>query len=174
MREIALGGTAVETGSQSAYRSSEENAAAPGATHRHRIYEAKNHFEAQCGKDAVVEASDHLKTIAVSLFKIANDYSLARERSALGHQRNSTSRRTIAVAKNREFAMARGISSVRASEIGRCRLTWRERISPARARSDQRCAAESASAQAPVSLTNYERLSLLQRRQDQHRARHCP
>ena len=56
----------------------------------------------------------------------------------------------------------------------RCRLTWRERISPARARSDQRCAAESASAQAPVSLTNYERLSLLQRRQDQHRARHCP
>ena len=34
---------------------------------------AKNHFEAQGGKDAVVEASGHLKTIAVSLFKIAND-----------------------------------------------------------------------------------------------------
>jgi fumarate hydratase class II len=32
----------------------------------------------------VVEASDHLKTIAVSLFKIANTYSLARERPALG------------------------------------------------------------------------------------------
>src|SRR5205807_9985194 len=37
------------------------------------FYEAKNHFEAQGGKDAVVEASGQLKTIAVSLFKIAND-----------------------------------------------------------------------------------------------------
>src|SRR5438309_11935459 len=37
------------------------------------FYEAKNHFEAQGGKDAVIEASGHLKTIAVSLFKIAND-----------------------------------------------------------------------------------------------------
>ena len=35
--------------------------------------EAQNHFEAQGGKDAVVEASGQLKTIAVSLFKIAND-----------------------------------------------------------------------------------------------------
>jgi fumarate hydratase class II len=35
--------------------------------------EARNHFEAQGGKDAVVEVSGHLKTIAVSLFKIAND-----------------------------------------------------------------------------------------------------
>ena len=37
------------------------------------FYEAKNHFEAQGGKDAVVEASGQLKTIAISLFKIAND-----------------------------------------------------------------------------------------------------
>src|SRR5882762_4914686 len=37
------------------------------------FYEAKNHFEAQGGKDAVVETSGQLKTIAVSLFKIAND-----------------------------------------------------------------------------------------------------
>src|SRR5437773_8013015 len=37
------------------------------------FYEAKNHFEAQGGKDTVVEASGELKTIAVSLFKIAND-----------------------------------------------------------------------------------------------------
>src|SRR2546425_3936694 len=37
------------------------------------FYEAKNHFEAQGGKDAVVEVSGQLKTIAVSLFKIAND-----------------------------------------------------------------------------------------------------
>jgi fumarate hydratase class II len=35
--------------------------------------EARNHFEAQGAKDAVVETSGHLKTVAVSLFKIAND-----------------------------------------------------------------------------------------------------
>ena len=35
--------------------------------------EAKNHFEAQAAKDGVVEASGLLKTIAVSLTKIAND-----------------------------------------------------------------------------------------------------
>jgi fumarate hydratase class II len=35
--------------------------------------EAEDHFEAQGAKDGVVEASGHLKTIAVSLFKIAND-----------------------------------------------------------------------------------------------------
>ncbi|HEY1336865.1 MAG TPA: lyase family protein, partial [Bryobacteraceae bacterium] len=35
--------------------------------------EAPNHFEAQGGKDAFVEASGLIKTIAVSLFKIAND-----------------------------------------------------------------------------------------------------
>ena len=38
--------------------------------------EAENHFEAQGAKDGVVEASGHLKTIAVSLFKIANDIRL--------------------------------------------------------------------------------------------------
>jgi fumarate hydratase class II len=35
--------------------------------------EAKNHFEAQGGKDAIVEASGTLKTIAASLTKVAND-----------------------------------------------------------------------------------------------------
>ncbi|HEX3359047.1 MAG TPA: lyase family protein, partial [Tepidisphaeraceae bacterium] len=35
--------------------------------------EAKNHFEAQASKDGVVEASGFLKTIAISLSKIAND-----------------------------------------------------------------------------------------------------
>jgi len=35
--------------------------------------EAANHFEAQHAKDAYVEASGHLKTLAVSLSKIAND-----------------------------------------------------------------------------------------------------
>jgi fumarate hydratase class II len=35
--------------------------------------EAENHFEAQGSKDAVVEASSALKTLSVSLMKIAND-----------------------------------------------------------------------------------------------------
>ena len=38
--------------------------------------EATNHFESQHAKDAIVEASGHLKTIAVSLTKIANDIRL--------------------------------------------------------------------------------------------------
>ena len=73
LREVALGGTAVGTGLN-------RHIDFPKKVLRHieqrtgiAFYEAKNHFEAQGGKDAVVEASGHLKTIAVSLFKIAND-----------------------------------------------------------------------------------------------------
>src|SRR4029450_7240474 len=73
LRELALGGTAVGTGLN-------RHVDLPGKMLRHieqrtgiRFLEAKNHFEAQGGKDAVVEVSGHLKTIAVSLFKIAND-----------------------------------------------------------------------------------------------------
>ena len=73
LRELALGGTAVGTGLN-------RHVNLPRKILRHleqrtgiAFYEAKNHFEAQGGKDAVVEASGHLKTIAVSLFKIAND-----------------------------------------------------------------------------------------------------
>jgi len=73
LHELALGGTAVGTGLN-------RHVDLPGKMLRHlgqrtgiAFYEAKNHFEAQGGKDAVVEVSGHLKTIAVSLFKIAND-----------------------------------------------------------------------------------------------------
>ena len=76
LRELALGGTAVGTGLN-------RHIDFPGKVIRHLkqrtgidFYEAKNHFEAQGGKDAVVEASGQLKTIAVSLFKIANDIRL--------------------------------------------------------------------------------------------------
>src|SRR6266480_1536571 len=68
LRELALGGTAVGTGLN-------RHVDLPGKMLRHleqrtgiAFYEAKNHFEAQGGRDAVVEASGHLKTIAVSLF----------------------------------------------------------------------------------------------------------
>ena len=73
LRELALGGTAVGTGLN-------RHIKLPGKMMRHleqrtgiQFYESKNHFEAQGGKDAVVEASGQLKTIATSLFKIAND-----------------------------------------------------------------------------------------------------
>ena len=73
LSELPLGGTAVGTGINT-------DPAFPPATIQHlskivgiQFTEAKNHFEAQGGKDAIVEASGALKTIAVSLTKIAND-----------------------------------------------------------------------------------------------------
>jgi fumarate hydratase class II len=73
LHELPLGGTAVGTGinSHPAYAA----LAIAAIAHKTGIefVEAKNHFEAQAAKDGVVEASGHLKTIAVSLSKIAND-----------------------------------------------------------------------------------------------------
>jgi fumarate hydratase class II len=76
LRELALGGTAVGTGLN-------RHLQFPAKVMHHleqrtgiAFYEAKNHFEAQGAKDAVVEASGELKTIATSLFKIANDIRL--------------------------------------------------------------------------------------------------
>jgi len=73
LRELALGGTAVGTGLN-------RHPDFPAKVMRHlhqrtgiEFFEARDHFEAQGGKDAVVEASGQLKTIATSLFKIAND-----------------------------------------------------------------------------------------------------
>src|ERR1700693_112044 len=72
LREVALGGTAVGTGLN-------RHIGFPKKALRHveqrtgiAFYEAKNHFEAQGSKDAVVEASGQLKTIATSLFTIDN------------------------------------------------------------------------------------------------------
>jgi fumarate hydratase class II len=71
--ELALGGTAVGTGINTdadfARRTIERIASETGLN----IREAGNHFEAQGGRDAIVEISGALKTIAVSLIKIAND-----------------------------------------------------------------------------------------------------
>jgi fumarate hydratase class II len=71
--ELALGGTAVGTGINThpefARRTIEALAKETGLNLR----EAPNHFEAQAARDACVEASGALKTVAVSLIKIAND-----------------------------------------------------------------------------------------------------
>ncbi len=71
--ELPIGGTAVGTGINTHPRFSElvcaELTRATGIAFR----EASNHFEAQHAKDGIVEVSGLLKTIAVSLSKIAND-----------------------------------------------------------------------------------------------------
>ncbi|MCX6978001.1 MAG: class II fumarate hydratase [Verrucomicrobia bacterium] len=73
VEELPLGGTAVGTGLNCHPDFS-------SIVMRHlwsqtgiAFHEARNHFEAQAAKDGLVQASGQLKTIAVSLFKIAND-----------------------------------------------------------------------------------------------------
>ena len=74
--ELALGGTAVGTGINThpefAARTIASLASATGLSLR----EASNHFEAQGSRDACVQASGTLRTVAVSLVKIANDIRL--------------------------------------------------------------------------------------------------
>lgn len=71
--ELAIGGTAVGTGintdSQFASKVCNYLSEKTGL----KFFEAKNHFEAQAAKDACLFASGALKTVAVSLMKIAND-----------------------------------------------------------------------------------------------------
>ena len=71
--ELALGGTAVGTG-LNAHSGFAERVISRIAEATHLPFiEARNHFEAQSARDAAVETSGALKTIAVSLIKIAND-----------------------------------------------------------------------------------------------------
>jgi fumarate hydratase, class II len=73
LQELALGGTAVGTGLNThpefAVRAIKVIAEQTGLPFR----EAENHFEAQAARDAAVHVSGALKTLAVSLIKIAND-----------------------------------------------------------------------------------------------------
>jgi fumarate hydratase class II len=73
LRELAIGGTAVGTGMNThpefGRRMAERISRITGVDFR----EADNHFEAQAARDAVVETSGMLKTVACSLMKIAND-----------------------------------------------------------------------------------------------------
>jgi fumarate hydratase, class II len=73
LAELPLGGTAVGTGINSppgfGGRVIAEVALATGMP----LTEARDHFEAQGARDALVELSGQLRTIAVSLTKIAND-----------------------------------------------------------------------------------------------------
>jgi fumarate hydratase class II len=73
LEELALGGTAVGTGLNAPTGFAPEVIALMSEWSGLPFVEAPNHFEAQGAKDAAVLASGVLKTVAVSLFKIAND-----------------------------------------------------------------------------------------------------
>ncbi len=73
LHELPLGGTAVGTGLNChpdfAWRAIGFIATKSGIP----FVEAKDHFEAQAGKDGLCEASGQLKAVAAALFKVAND-----------------------------------------------------------------------------------------------------
>ena len=73
LEELALGGTAVGTGINAPKGFAAAVIGLMGERTGYPFREADDHFEAQGAKDAVVMASGVLKTIAVSLFKMAND-----------------------------------------------------------------------------------------------------
>lgn len=76
LSELAIGGTAVGTGINTNKKFGSKVAGRISKMTRIRFKEAENHFEAQASKDSIVEASGALKTVAVSLMKIANDVRL--------------------------------------------------------------------------------------------------
>ena len=71
--ELPLGGTAVGTGINTHPQFATETIKAIAEETGLPLREAPDHFEAQATIDALVETSGALKTIAVSLIKIAND-----------------------------------------------------------------------------------------------------
>lgn len=73
LAELALGGTAVGTGLNAHPEFAKRVIARLTELTGVEFCEAANHFEAEGAQDALVEASGALKTVAVSLMKIAND-----------------------------------------------------------------------------------------------------
>ncbi|MFD9482199.1 MULTISPECIES: class II fumarate hydratase [Streptomyces] len=73
LAELPLGGTAVGTGINTPPGFSAAVIAEVAATTGLPLTEARDHFEAQGARDALVETSGMLRTVAVSLTKISND-----------------------------------------------------------------------------------------------------
>ena len=73
LAELALGGTAVGSGLNAHPEFAPRVIALLSEVTGLSFREAENHFEAQAAQDAAVELSGSLKTVAVSLSKIAND-----------------------------------------------------------------------------------------------------
>ncbi|MDG4815778.1 MULTISPECIES: class II fumarate hydratase [Micromonospora] len=73
LAELPLGGTAVGTGINTPLGFAAAVIAKLRESTGLPLTEARNHFEAQGARDALVETSGQLRTIAVGLYKIAND-----------------------------------------------------------------------------------------------------
>ncbi|MFB7538656.1 class II fumarate hydratase [Streptomyces zaomyceticus] len=73
LAELPLGGTAVGTGINTPAGFSAAVITAVARATGLPLTEARDHFEAQGARDALVETSGQLRTVAVSLTKIAND-----------------------------------------------------------------------------------------------------
>jgi fumarate hydratase class II len=71
--EVPLGGTAVGTGINTPKGFPQEVIRLLAKQTKLPVTEARNHFEAQGARDALVEASGALRTLAVGVTKIAND-----------------------------------------------------------------------------------------------------
>jgi len=71
--ELALGGTAVGTGINAPPGFGTAVVALLVESTGLPLREARDHFEAQGGRDALVEASGMLRTVAISMVKMAND-----------------------------------------------------------------------------------------------------
>jgi fumarate hydratase class II len=71
--ELPIGGTAVGSGLNAPAEFGGLVASALAAETGLPLTEARDHFEAQATQDSVVEASGQLRTVAVALYKIAND-----------------------------------------------------------------------------------------------------
>jgi fumarate hydratase class II len=73
LAELPLGGTAVGTGINMPHGFAAQVIQRLRDTTGLPLTEARDHFEAQGARDALVETSGQLRTIAVGLYKIAND-----------------------------------------------------------------------------------------------------
>jgi len=73
LAELAIGGTAVGTGINAHPEFPGRVVEKITATTNTKFRVAENHFEAQASQDSLVEASGAIRTVAVSMIKIAND-----------------------------------------------------------------------------------------------------
>jgi len=82
--ELPLGGTAVGTGVNAPIGFGAAVIARLATRTHLELTEARDHFEAQGARDGLVEASGTLRTVAVSMMKIANDLRLMASGPATG------------------------------------------------------------------------------------------
>ena len=73
LSELAIGGTAVGTGINTHPEFAKKVCTELSKSLKINFYETTNHFQSQSTLDNIVSASGNLKTIAISLMKIAND-----------------------------------------------------------------------------------------------------